>query len=115
MVAMEGTDGSVGRWRIRRTPLRLDATCSSTPTHQPRSRPRALCSRASASGHPHCRRGRRTPRRPDAGGVVWFDARPGADARELTALLEPHCPGIELAMVEDLLQPDEEPSGTSYG
>jgi hypothetical protein len=54
------------------------------------------------------------PRRADAGGVVWFDARPGADPVALQALLEPHCPGIEAAMLEDLLQPDDEPYGASY-
>lgn len=54
------------------------------------------------------------PRRPQQNDVVWFDAHPGADPHELLKLLAPHCPGVEYAMVEDLLQPDDEPCGASY-
>jgi uncharacterized membrane protein len=49
-------------------------------------------------------------------GFRWFELVCGPEtAPEAFALLAGRCPGLTLAMVEDLLTPDDAPAGISYG
>jgi hypothetical protein len=48
-------------------------------------------------------------------GARWFDLVGGPNlAPQVLKELGPSCPGLTLEMLEDLLDPDEEPSGTAY-
>jgi hypothetical protein len=48
-------------------------------------------------------------------GIRWFDLGAGSPAPpQITEPLAPYCPGLTVEMVEDLLTPDEEPTGTEY-
>lgn len=48
-------------------------------------------------------------------GVRWFDVDSGKEsASEIFARLAPACEGLREEMIEDLLTPDEEPSGRAY-
>lgn len=49
-------------------------------------------------------------------GFPWFEIACDADRLEsVLAALGPHCPGLTRPMLEDLLTPDEEPEGRSFG
>jgi uncharacterized membrane protein len=53
---------------------------------------------------------------PAAGAVRWYDLDPArAEPEAVVRELGPACPGLTVDMVEDLLQPDEEPEGKSFG
>jgi CorA-like Mg2+ transporter protein len=53
---------------------------------------------------------------PAAGAVRWYDLDPAsADPDAVVRSLGPVCPGLTAAMVADLLQPDEQPEGKSFG
>jgi len=51
----------------------------------------------------------------DADRVRWFDIGRDTDAAEVVATIGPVCEGLTMAMVEDLLTPDDEPEGQRYG
>lgn len=52
---------------------------------------------------------------PGGPSIVWFDlTATELTADALVAALEPSCPGVETAMVADLIVPDEKPAGQSY-
>ncbi len=48
------------------------------------------------------------------GGILWFDVEDLATPQEVLDLLGPVCPGLERAMVEDLLCRDDIPEGRSW-
>jgi hypothetical protein len=51
-----------------------------------------------------------------APGVLWFDINPAvANLHDLWAALASRCEGLQEQMIVDLLTPDEEPIGKSYG
>jgi hypothetical protein len=49
-----------------------------------------------------------------SGGVLWIDVCADTGTNDLLDLLEPHCPGLEREMVEDLRAPDELPEGRRW-
>jgi hypothetical protein len=50
------------------------------------------------------------------GTVWWYDLDPAAaDPAEVVRLLGPVCDGLTAGMVEDLLRPDDQPEGKSFG
>jgi CorA-like Mg2+ transporter protein len=51
----------------------------------------------------------------EPGALRWYDLDPGlADVESVVRELGQACPGLTAEMVEDLLQPDEEPEGKSF-
>jgi hypothetical protein len=48
-------------------------------------------------------------------GVLWFEVDPHAGTEGVLQALSPSCPGITTEMVGNLLSPDHEPRGESYG
>lgn len=53
---------------------------------------------------------------PGRDGIPWFELACGASqAAPALGVLGPHCPGLTQAMIDDLLTPDDEPEGHSYG
>src|SRR3954469_21470690 len=75
----------------------------------------ALCARVTdwTAGRPGRAASVDAARRPDT--VRFYEIGRDAGPSEVMAALGPHCPGLEAAMVDDLVTPDEEPCGTSYG
>jgi hypothetical protein len=51
----------------------------------------------------------------EPGAVRWYDLVPGADPAQVAHELGSLCPGLTAEMVEDLLAPDDEPEGKSFG
>lgn len=51
----------------------------------------------------------------EAGGFPWFELACGAEQVDsIFATIGEHCPGLTIAMLEDLLTPDEKPEGVRY-